>query len=180
MAQRIGSGCDVPPLPPASTASDRLALRSTLSFVGLPGVVAYLVPLAILRPAVRPQTTGLGIAVVGTVVLIWCVVEFHRRGRGTLAPWDPPVALVVSGLYRYSRNPMYVGVLLVLVGWAVSWPSLSLWIYAVAIASAFHLRVILAEEPWLARTFGASWESYRHAVPRWIGVRRESPASKMS
>ena len=91
-----------------------------------PGIVAYLIPLVVLRakPASLAFVIG-GTALVcaGTVLLLWCVREFHARGRGTLAPWDPPVRLVRTGLYQRSRNPMYVAVLLIVVGWAVSFAS---------------------------------------------------------
>jgi protein-S-isoprenylcysteine O-methyltransferase Ste14 len=63
---------------------------------------------------------------------------------------------------------MYIAVLLILSGWALAFQSRGLWIYAACIAVAFHLRVILAEEPWLARTFGAEWLAYRGKVPRWL------------
>lgn len=76
------------------------------------------------------------------------------------------------GLYRYSRNPMYVAVVLILVGWSVTFHSVALAVYALAIAIAFHLRVVFGEEPWLARTHGEKWIRYRRHVPRWLGARR--------
>lgn len=151
------------------TAGDRLVLRAVLSFAALPGLVAYLVPLVLLRPAGPPRLAGAVIAGLGTAVLLTCVRAFYVLGRGTLAPWDPPRRLVREGLYRYSRNPMYVGVLLVLSGWAIAWPVARLWIYAGAIAVAFHIRILVAEEPWLAATFGDEWTSYKRSVPRWLG-----------
>ena len=96
------------------------------------------------------------------------VREFYVAGRGTLAPWSPPRNLVTSGLHRDSRNPMYVGVLLILCGWAIglwSWP---LAIYAAGIAVVFHVRVLLHEEPFLARTHGDAWTAYRARVGRWL------------
>lgn len=156
---------------------ERLLARSTLSFAALPGIVAYVVPLLVLRPAGQPPTlTGLVLAAAGTTILLTCVRAFHIQGRGTLAPWDPPVKLVRTGLYRDSRNPMYGGVIIVLSGWAVSWPTVSLWIYAGTIALLFHLRIVLGEEPWLADTFGDEWTRYKRAVPRWLG-RRRAPAA---
>jgi protein-S-isoprenylcysteine O-methyltransferase Ste14 len=148
-----------------------LALRATLAFLALPGIVAFAVPLLVLRPEPGARAfTPIGAVVlaVGIAVLASCVWEFYARGRGTLAPWDPPRALVRAGPYRYSRNPMYVGVLLILVGWATGFRSMPLGLYAAAIAVAFHLRIVMAEEPWLSRTFGEEWESYRHRVPRWV------------
>ena len=110
-----------------------LALRALLSFVLLPGIVAFAVPLLLLRPrgvGGAPGLLGLPLLVVGAAGLAWCVIDFARRGEGTLAPWDPPRRLVRQGLYRYSRNPMYVAVLLLLAGWAVTFHSWALGGYA--------------------------------------------------
>lgn len=96
------------------------------------------------------------------------MLDFFVRGQGTLAPWDPPRALVRDGPYRYSRNPMYVGVLLITTGWAVGYHSWALVGYTGVLFGVFHLRVLVHEEPWLARTFGAEWEEYRARVPRWL------------
>jgi protein-S-isoprenylcysteine O-methyltransferase Ste14 len=104
----------------------------------------------------------------GTFGLLWCVRVFYVSGKGTLAPWAPPRTLVVVGLYRYSRNPMYVCVLVVLLGWAVSFGSVGLFAYALVVASAFHLRVVFGEEPWLGRTHGAAWQQYARRVRRWF------------
>lgn len=104
----------------------------------------------------------------GGALLLWCVRDFFVRGRGTLAPWDPPVALVREGPYRFSRNPMYLAVLTIVAGWAIGFRSTGLLAYGVALAIAFHLRVVFGEEPYLASTHGAVWASYRERVPRWL------------
>jgi protein-S-isoprenylcysteine O-methyltransferase Ste14 len=105
--------------------------------------------------------------------LLWCVRDFYVQGQGTLAPWAPPEHLVMVGLYRFTRNPMYVAVVLMLLGWAAAFGVAGLYAYAAAIALAFHLRVVFGEEPWLARRHGAPWHDYVNRVPRWIGpVRR--------
>ena len=75
------------------------------------------------------------------------------------------------GLYRLSRNPMYIAVVLVLIGWAVGYQSRLLGIYTLAIAAGFHLRVVFGEEPWLARVHGEKWSAYKARVPRWLGFR---------
>ena len=106
--------------------------------------------------------------ILGTVLLLWCVRDFYVAGKGTLAPWSPPRNLVVVGLYRWSRNPMYIAVLLILIGWALAFESRGLWTYVAGIAVAFHLRVVLYEEPWLARTHGTAWDKYRARVRRWL------------
>jgi protein-S-isoprenylcysteine O-methyltransferase Ste14 len=144
--------------------------RAVIAFVALPGIVAYLVPgMWIWRGGQALQwPCGLAMIVLGTVGLLWCVRDFHVSGKGTLAPWSPPRELVVVGLYRYSRNPMYVCVLLVLLGWAVSFGSTGLFAYALAVGVAFHLRVVFGEEPWLERTHGADWRQYTRRVRRWF------------
>jgi protein-S-isoprenylcysteine O-methyltransferase Ste14 len=114
------------------------------------------------------MTGGVVVVAAGLAVLLWCVRDFYASGRGTLAPWDPPRHLVVVGLYRFVRNPMYVGVLTLVAGWGLLAGSPLIAVYAVALAVVFHLRVILFEEPWLARTFGEEWKRYSAAVSRWL------------
>ena len=151
-----------------------LFARAVLAFLALPGMVAFAGP-ALLVDAGQWRSLdpiGLGLFVPGIAGLLWCVRSFYVEGKGTLAPWSPPRHLVVTGLYRYSRNPMYVSVVLVLWSWAAAFHSSTHAIYALAIMAAFHLRVVLGEEPWLARTHGEAWARYRAEVPRWLGVRR--------
>ena len=146
-------------------------VRVVVAFLVLPGTVGFLVPLLLLRPD-PPARTFHVVAVapltIGTLMLLWCVRDFYVAGKGTLAPWAPPRNLVVVGLYRWSRNPMYVSVTLVLLGWAIAYQSRALLIYALAVLAMFHLRVVLGEEPWLARTHGDEWLRYRARVPRWL------------
>jgi protein-S-isoprenylcysteine O-methyltransferase Ste14 len=154
-----------------------LLVKAIIAFLFVPGVVAFLVPLALLRSQLPERTFGvLGIVplTLGTILLVWCVAAFYRHGRGTLAPWDPPRHLVVSGLYSWSRNPMYVAVVLILWGWALGFRSPSLAIYALAIMAAFQVRIVWGEEPWLARTHGEQWVRYRERVPRWFRIPRRS------
>ena len=119
---------------------------------------------------------GVPIFAVGIVLLCWCVRDFYVTGRGTLAPWAPPAHLVTVGLYRFSRNPMYLGVLCILLGWAIAFQTRSAWNYAAGVALAFHARVVFFEEPWLARTHGPAWLVYRSRVVRWLG-RRTTPST---
>ena len=93
---------------------------------------------------------------------------FHAEGRGTLAPWAPPSRLVVGGLYRYVRNPMYLAVLSTVLGIAWWRGSPLAGVYALLLGVAFHLRVVLYEEPRLARSFGEEWGAYARAIPRWM------------
>jgi len=145
--------------------------RALFAFLVLPGIVAFAIPLAIAAQrlsAFSLRPLGILVWFAGVFVLVWCSVEFYVSGRGTLAPWSPPQRLVAVGAYRFSRNPMYVGVTLILSGWAVLFWSLTLTVYAAMVLLAFHIRVVSGEEPWLKRTFGADWESYRARVPRWL------------
>jgi protein-S-isoprenylcysteine O-methyltransferase Ste14 len=150
-----------------------LFLSALVAFLALPGVVAFLVPLFLLAPRSRMfDMVGLLPLALGVVLLLWTVRDFYVAGRGTLAPWVPPEELVVVGLYRVSRNPMYIAVVLVLAGWAIGFHSRDLAIYAVVVAVCFHLRVVFGEEPWLARTHREKWSRYKEHVPRWLWVRR--------
>ena len=154
-----------------------LLWKALLAFLVLPGTVAFLVPLTIFlpRPSLAWDPFGLVPLLFGIGLLLATVREFYVAGRGTLAPWAPPEALVTTGLYRFSRNPMYVAVVLVLLGWAALFHSWPLLFYAVAVATGFHLRVVFGEEPWLAQTHGDRWLRYAARVPRWFdGFRHNS------
>lgn len=144
--------------------------RAVLAFLALPGVVAYLVPL-LLAPTDTAGTawrwSGRVLIGVGSTLLLWCVRDFYVAGKGTLAPWSPPQHLVTSGLYRWARNPMYVSVLVVVMGWVVLYRSPIIAMYFVGLALVFQLRVILYEERWLKKTFGEDWAQYRNRVGRW-------------
>jgi protein-S-isoprenylcysteine O-methyltransferase Ste14 len=106
--------------------------------------------------------------VLGACIYFRCAWEFAVRGLGTPAPIAPTKFLVVSGLHRYVRNPMYLGVALVIVGEAGLFRAAHLAEYAVVMLLTAHLFVIFYEEPTLRRQFGESYEQYRRTVPRWI------------
>jgi len=155
-----------------------LFLRALIAFLALPGIVAFLAPALLLGSIGKrtPRGEGVIVFVVGALVLLWCVRDFYVAGKGTLAPWDPPRHLVSVGLYRFSRNPMYIGVLLILIGWTLAFRSRSLLLYACVVAILFHLRVVLYEEPWLSRTFLGEWPRFKSRVPRWLfSIDRSDP-----
>ncbi len=106
----------------------------------------------------------------GVAIYGWCAWDFTFAGRGTPAPIDPPKELVLRGLYRWSRNPMYVGVLSVLAGETVLFLSLPLLVYALLVLTMFQIFIVLYEEPHLRRTFGASYADYCSRVPRWFSL----------
>jgi len=116
------------------------------------------------------------ILVSGTVAA-WCLWDFAITGRGTPAPIKPPKTLVVRGLYRYTCNPMYVGVLTVIGGWALLFGSTDLAIYGLGVATVFHFFVVLYEEPHLRSVFGGSYEQYLSKVGRWLPLGRKRPAA---
>ena len=152
-----------------------LALRSLLWTLLLPGMVAGYVPwrwYGVGQVQARWNAPGfyLGLLVLGlgAALLLACIWEFARRGRGTLSPVDPPTELVAQGLYRYVRNPMYLSVATILLGELLLAPSRAFLRYAATVFALFNLAVIFYEEPSLRRRFGDSYERYRYAVPRWI------------
>lgn len=106
---------------------------------------------------------GLGVSLLGL-----CVWEFARTGRGTLSPADPPRVLVVRGLYRHVRNPMYVSVTLIVLGEVLLTRSRGLMIFWAVWFVVVNLFVILYEEPTLRRQFGPAYEHYTSSVGRWI------------
>jgi protein-S-isoprenylcysteine O-methyltransferase Ste14 len=108
----------------------------------------------------------------GLAVYARCLWEFAARGRGIPAPLDHPKQLVVTGLYQYVRNPMYVGVMLFLLGEALFFGSPRFLLYAIAWLVFVHANVLLYEEPNLRRKFGISYEHYTSAVHRWIPGKR--------
>ncbi len=104
----------------------------------------------------------------GAVIVLACLASFILRGRGTPAPFDPPVTFVPSGPYRYVRNPMYIGAALVLAGYGLWERSAAIALFALVFFLVFHLFVVLVEEPGLERRFGESYRAYRRAVRRWL------------
>lgn len=148
-----------------------LFVKNLIFTLLVPGTVAVVVPLCVFSHPENVASIG---AVFGAVSLVagvstyaWCLWDFMVTGHGTPAPIDPPKTLVVRGLYRWSRNPMYLGVLGVIAGWALLFRSLALTVYAACVALAFHLFVLLYEEPHLERTFGADYRAYCRRVRRW-------------
>ncbi len=106
--------------------------------------------------------------ILGFLILMSCILRFATEGKGTISPIDPTKNLVAKGLYRYSRNPMYVGVMLLLLGEAVFWQSLFLAGYAAVVFIGFNLFIIIHEEPRLKRDFGTEYELYFQKVRRWF------------
>jgi protein-S-isoprenylcysteine O-methyltransferase Ste14 len=166
-------------------------LRTLLFTLIVPGTVAGLVPYWLrgghpfLGGTGAPpwRLWGGGIALLlGGLIYARTAWDFAMTGHGTPSPADPPRTLVARGLYRYSRNPMYVGVLLLVLGQAALAWSGGILVYAIVLAIAFHVRVVVAEEPALRKSFGAEYERYTARVPRWFGTpaRSDSPRDAAS
>jgi protein-S-isoprenylcysteine O-methyltransferase Ste14 len=167
---------------PAATSSSSsplagvwLAFRSLLWTALLPGVFAGFVPWryfglgAVAFDARKPlHWTGLVAILLGVVLLAACIWKFARNGRGTLSPADPPRELVVQGLYRHVRNPMYLSVTLIVLGEALVAASPGLLVYWSVWFAAVNLFVVAYEEPGLRREFGSAYEQYAKLVRRWI------------
>lgn len=153
-----------------------LLLKNVLFTLLVPGTIAVYLPLRIARD--RSVSSGPLFAAaclllaIGASVYSWCVWDFATFGRGTPAPIDAPKKLVVRGLYRYTRNPIYVGVLTVILGWALLFRAAGLILYALGVGICFHLFVLLHEEPALRRTFGREYQEYCTRVGRWLPRRR--------
>lgn len=149
------------------------ALKSLLFLLFAAGLGAGYIPLALL-PKNWPVETGLfaylafPLWLLGGVTIIRCFWDFTFKGHGTPNPIDPPKELVTTGLYRYVRNPIYVGVLAIIIGHFLWFKTIWMLAYAVVVFLVFHLFVTLYEEPTLKDKFGTAYEKYCKSVPRWI------------
>jgi protein-S-isoprenylcysteine O-methyltransferase Ste14 len=150
-------------------------LGSLVFFVVAPAVVAGWIPYTLSRWRLRPpffdlaatRWLGAALAAAGLVVLLDSFARFALVGEGTPAPVAPPARLVVSGLYRRVRNPMYLAVVAIIAGQALLFGDVSLLRYAALVWLLFHLFVIGYEEPALGRRFGEAYAAYRREVRRW-------------
>jgi protein-S-isoprenylcysteine O-methyltransferase Ste14 len=152
-----------------------LTLRALFWTLALPGVFAFYLPwtlfdlgLVDVEVANPRHVIGLGCMAAGTGLLLACIREFAGRGRGTLSPLDPPTHLVVSGLYRYVRNPMYLSVTTIVLGELLLTLSRGLLAYWLIWFTAVNLFVMGYEEPTLREQFGEEYARYTRAVGRWL------------
>lgn len=161
-----------------------LWVRGLIFTVLVPAVVAVYLPLTLDRSAQArggAWNTGWAVIALGGCIYALCLFHFLAAG-GTPAIFftrslrfligEEPVKLVSQGLYRFSRNPMYVGVWLVIAGQAVVFESRTVTVYACVVFVCFHLVVVLVEEPHLRATRGPAYESYCRTTPRWFGLPR--------
>jgi len=152
------------------------ALGSTLFFLVAPAMLAGVIPWSVTHWEFRPpflavegtRLAGLALIIAGVPGLLDSFARFALQGLGTPAPIAPPRNLVVSGLYRYVRNPIYIAVVAVILGQAVLFADWHLLGYGALIWLFFHVFVVAYEEPTLRQSFGAEYESYCANVPRWL------------
>ena len=137
------------------------------------GLFALYIPLAVLRTGPKMETgmfsfLAIPVWLLGGWIVLQCFWDFTMQGRGTPLPADPPRKLIISGFYRYVRNPIYVGVVLIFLGHFLWFGYWALLMYAIVSFLGVHAFVVLYEEPTLKRKFGPSYEDYLKRVPRWI------------
>jgi protein-S-isoprenylcysteine O-methyltransferase Ste14 len=151
-------------------------LGSALFFVVAPCVLAGMIPWSMTRWEFRPaffgfegaRSVGVLLILVGLPGLVDSFARFALQGLGTPAPIAPTRNLVVTGLYRYVRNPIYIAVVAIILGQAILFGDWRVMTYGVFMWLAFHAFVLTYEEPVLAQSFGAQYEDFRANVPRWI------------
>jgi protein-S-isoprenylcysteine O-methyltransferase Ste14 len=153
-----------------------VAFKTLVFTILMPCMVGGLLPWLLAHSAQEPTpalpavwlVAGLLLLVLGVGLYLWCAGAFTFIGKGTPAPIDAPKALVVQGPYRWVRNPMYVAVLLVILGQALLFRSSLLVGYALLFWLVVHAFVVVVEEPSLRDQFGSRYDDYRRCVPRWI------------
>ncbi len=131
-------------------------------------------PLLNLAPS---RLLGVALIMLGTVFVVDCFARFALQGLGTPVPVLPTEHLVITGLYRYVRNPIYVAVIAVIIGEALLFGSRDLVLYGALVWLGFHLFVLFYEEPTLRRTYGEHYERFCREVPRWFPRLRRAPSS---
>lgn len=155
------------------------ALKTIIFILLVPGFLLGVVPVLVIPQIFGPTFPSgfwLWLAIpfwlIKIAFIVWCGMDFVREGHGTPIPLEPPKRLVVSGLYQYVRNPMYVGVLLIQAGTIFWFGTLVQLIYWFFLFIGFTLFIRANEEPHLRKTFGVAYEVYCQSVPRWIPRRK--------
>jgi protein-S-isoprenylcysteine O-methyltransferase Ste14 len=146
-------------------------LKQIFSFI-LPVTILIIVPLAIESNIsikhISALLLGLLIIAAGLHIMIKTISVFIKTGKGTLAPWSPTKKLITDGLYRFVRNPMILGVLIVLTGESISVLSLNIFVWTLIFFIVNNIWFLLYEEPGLQKKFGKEYIEYKKNVPRWI------------
>lgn len=149
----------------------KFLLKQIFSFI-LPMIVLIIIPLNI-EKNIHPHNflalfAGLLLIFSGLYIIILTITKFVSIGKGTLAPWSPTVKLIIDGVYRYVRNPMIIGVLIVLAGESIAVLSFNIFIWTLLFFIINNIWYIFYEEPDLEKKFGDEYRKYKKSVPRWI------------
>jgi protein-S-isoprenylcysteine O-methyltransferase Ste14 len=146
-------------------------LKQIFSFI-LPVIVLILVPLVIEKKisilSVSAFLTGVIFMFLGIYIMIRTISGFIRIGEGTLAPWSPTRKLILTGMYRYVRNPMIIGVIIVLIGESIAILSFNILLWVAIFFIINNIYFLIYEEPDLLKKFGDEYREYKKNVPRWI------------
>ena len=150
----------------------KLYVKAAVFTLVVPGGVGVLVPALLVRDQAAADGVWMVLSVclmaIGAATYGRCAWDFAAFGKGTPLPIDAPKRLVIRGLYRYSRNPMYVGLFTMVAGWAILFGSIILVGYGVFLFVFFSVFVHFHEEPHLSREFGDEYEAYKAQVGRWL------------
>jgi len=157
-------------------STPRILVKLILFTLLVPGGVTIWLPLFVLFPQIRLRPVAWNLPTFGAIALIaigaagylWCALDFAFFGKGTPAPIDMPKYLVMRGPYKYTRNPMYISVLLIIFGQAIRYASGRITAYGLLVWLGFHIVVVVLEEPHLRQEQGAAYDEYCRRVPRWI------------
>ncbi len=149
----------------------KIVIKNLISFI-LPFIVLILVPYWIEKDLslkyISTLVAGLILMILGLVLMILNIINFITIGKGTLAPWSPTKRLVITGMYRYVRNPMIIGVLIVLIGESTAILSLPILIWTLAFFIMNNIFFLVYEEPNLEKKFGEAYKNYKKNVHRWL------------
>ena len=147
-------------------------IKTLLFTLVMPSTIGVYLPQALKNDATKVppflEWTAVGLFLCGATIYLWCAWDFVSKGLGTPLPIDAPRVLVVKGLYRYTRNPMYVGVLSLIFAQAIYYGSRAIAVYGCLVFAMVYLFVRVYEEPTLRRLFGPQYEEYCRSVPRWL------------
>lgn len=158
-------------------------VKTIKSFLGALGFLFYLLPLlliaipyTIISESNQPYDFNLGAGrylgwlpiIAGCIIHFWCSFSFVFSGQGTPITSMPPKKLVIKGLHRFVRNPIYIASLLILAGEVILFQSTGVFIYLLGLFGVMHVLLVGWEEKRLEKRFGESYRRYRQAVPRWI------------
>jgi protein-S-isoprenylcysteine O-methyltransferase Ste14 len=149
-------------------------LKTILYMGSAHGLFTFFIPYLIAKNDLRSFDMGvfsypaIPLWILGASIIVWCSVDMVRKGRGTPAHLDPPRQLIINGLYRYVRNPIYLGALMFHFGYILWFGSNLMIVYFLFFVLVYQILIVLIEEPILRHMFGERYQAYCRQVPRWI------------